>query len=134
MKELSLRQIIQAIREGPLPKGYEEFFHFAHSDDYEFEIIAADAIGNAAIVLGVDADELYDTLSDIDSDGPFYGDIIEQWNDDVANYSLNEIADKAEHQFANDLDKVFQLRNYVVYTQISQKGYRREISLGNDKK
>jgi hypothetical protein len=133
MKELSLRQIVQAIREGPLPKGYQDFYHFAHSDDFEFEIVAADAIGNASIVLSVDANELYEALTDIDRDVPFFGDAIEDWNDDIANYSLDEIADKAEQKFADYLDEVFQLRDHVIYIR-TPRGYRREFYLGNDKK
>jgi hypothetical protein len=134
MMEVSLRQIIQAIREGPLPKAYQSFFEFDVIDTDHVEIVAADALGNAAIVLGVDADELYETLVDIETVDIFYGDKIEDWNDNLENYSLEQIADMAEKQFASDLDKVFLLRNHIAYIKTAPNRYIREFNLGNDEK
>jgi hypothetical protein len=115
LREIKLVDIPDAIRRTPVPKRNRDFFgesvsiketlyeRGVHATVMEFfshnAIGAACALGGAALVLGVDPEELYEDLNALEGeDGALMlvGDAISIANDAPESDSFNEVADTLE--------------------------------------
>lgn len=116
LKKVKVSEVFDAIEKNGLPKIRKTFFKYEReglgvSDHWikDGNVIAACALGQAAINLSVDADSLYNTLNDIDNEKyttPYIGDRITELNDSfVEELSLPEIAQYMRDHYAAFLDE-----------------------------
>ena len=109
-RELTLREITDAIEKNGLPQTKGMYWDSKHADwnaanrTWTYEVGAACAIGQAAINLGVDYDALTDFLLDIGRGNKTLYHYITGKNDGVDGLSLKEIADKIRKNHKAKLD------------------------------
>jgi hypothetical protein len=65
MKKITIEQVIEGIKAGGYPQGRNHLIEWSSDYEYEGEIVNADAIGIAALNLGLDAHDLLNALMDV---------------------------------------------------------------------
>ena len=65
MKTVTIEQVVEGIKAGGYPQGREHVIEWSGEYEYEGNVVNADAIGVAALNLGIDAQDLELALMDI---------------------------------------------------------------------
>lgn len=124
-KRITFKEVLDAIRQNGLPKEKGEFFRFEETKDSsgnvtEKHAVAACALGQAAINLGVYAPDLYDSLNITGGEEDYvtFGENIAAMND-ATDSTFEEIADFFEQE-KEYLDYVFYVEkeDYKVVTKV----------------
>lgn len=113
-RAVKLSEVFDAIEKNGLPQiknWFYEFKGFGKSDSLKRlndTIIGTCALGQAAVNLNADANQLYDQINEVE---PFLriGDIIAGWND-TTGLTYKEIADRGRKEFTDHLNREVYIR------------------------